>query len=173
MITLGVSIMIRFSWVRRWLLGLMAFAWGFCLWSGPVWAEDRYVTNFLQVTDTVAIPLNQAGETQSFSAEDLSEGKELFLQNCMNCHVGGANLPFPTVSLSLTALAGATPPRNNLTNLVGYMRHPMVYDGSEETYWCREVTESWMSQEKIENLAAFILRAAEKAPGWGAPIIDQ
>lgn len=165
--------MFRFSWVTRCLLTVLVLGWGLLVWSQPVRAEDRYVTNFLQVTDQVDIPLNAAGETRSFSADALSKGKELFLQNCMNCHVGGANLPFPPVSLSSQALAGATPPRNNLNNLVGYMRHPMVYDGSEETYWCREVTESWMSQEKVENLAAFILRAAEKAPGWGSTQVDQ
>jgi photosystem II cytochrome c550 len=43
----------------------------------------------------------------------------------------------------------------------------MTYDGSEETYWCRGVPEGSMSQEKVENLAAFILTAAQKAPGWG------
>jgi len=43
----------------------------------------------------------------------------------------------------------------------------MTYDGSEETFWCRQVPESWMSQSEVENLSAFILRAAEKAPGWG------
>jgi len=29
----------------------------------------------------------------------------------------------------------------------------MTYDGSEETYWCREVPESWMSQEEVEAAA--------------------
>jgi len=43
----------------------------------------------------------------------------------------------------------------------------MTYDGSEETFWCRQVPESWMSQEQVEKLAAFVLRAAQKAPGWG------
>jgi photosystem II cytochrome c550 len=48
------------------------------------------------------------------------------------------------------------------------MRHPVTYDGSEDTFWCREVPESWMSATEIENLAAFVIRAAEKSPGWGS-----
>jgi photosystem II cytochrome c550 len=43
----------------------------------------------------------------------------------------------------------------------------MTYDGSEETFWCRQVPESWMPRQDVENIAGFILRAAQKAPGWG------
>ncbi|NEQ18084.1 MAG: photosystem II cytochrome PsbV2, partial [Moorea sp. SIO3E2] len=28
-------------------------------------------------------------------------------------------------------------------------------------------SESWLSQEKIEKLAAFVIRAAQKGPAWG------
>ncbi|MDP8934236.1 MAG: photosystem II cytochrome PsbV2, partial [Cyanobacteriota bacterium] len=98
---------------------------------------------------------------------DLSAGKVLFEQSCLNCHVGGANLPDPTISLSLADLKGAAPPRNNINSLVAYLREPMTYDGTEETFWCRQVPESWMRQAEIEKLAAFVIRAAQKAPGWG------
>jgi photosystem II cytochrome c550 len=47
------------------------------------------------------------------------------------------------------------------------LRQPMSYDGTEESYGCREVSENWMDQTAIENLSAFVLRAAQKAPGWG------
>jgi photosystem II cytochrome c550 len=97
----------------------------------------------------------------------------LFAQNCINCHVGGTTLPNPIVSLSLASLQGATPPRDNINALVAYMREPFSYDGSEPIYWCRTVPESWMSQKTIENLAAFIVRAAQKAPAWGTNDIDQ
>ncbi len=130
-------------------------------------AADSYVTRYLKVTEPVAMELDGEGHTRLFSAEDFSAGKQLFEQNCLNCHVGGATLPDPTVSLSLTALKGATPPRDNINSLVAYLREPMTYDGSEETFWCRQVPESWMRQGEIENLAAFALRAAKIAPGWG------
>ena len=80
--------------------------------------------------------------------------------------MGGATLPDPQVSLSLTKLKGANPPRDNINSLVAYLRQPMLYDGSEETYWCRQVPESWMPQEVVESLAAFVLTAAQNAPGW-------
>lgn len=140
------------------------------LQSSPVLAavNDPYVVRYLHVTEPIALELNGQGETRPFSPEDLSHGKQLFENNCLNCHVGGATLPDPLVSLSLTKLKGANPPRDNINSLVAYLRQPMVYDGSEETYWCRQVPESWMSQEQVESLAAFILTAAQKAPGWGA-----
>ncbi|MBV9390068.1 MAG: photosystem II cytochrome PsbV2 [Chroococcidiopsidaceae cyanobacterium CP_BM_ER_R8_30] len=129
---------------------------------------DPYVARYLHVTEPIALEMNEQGETRPFSPQELAQGKELFENNCMNCHVGGATLPDPLVSLSLTKLKGANPPRNNINNLVAYLRRPTVYDGSEETFWCRQVPESWLSQEQVESLAAFVLTAAQKAPGWGA-----
>ncbi len=139
------------------------------LQSSPALAavSDPYLTRYLHVTEPIALQLNEQGESRSFSPEDLSRGKQLFETNCMNCHVGGATLPDPQVSLSLTKLKGANPPRDNINNLVAYFRQPMTYDGSEESYWCRQVPESWMSQDQVESLAAFVLTAAQKAPGWG------
>ncbi len=128
---------------------------------------DRYLVRFLHVTEPVDLALNDKGETRSYAPEALTRGKELFANSCLNCHVGGATLPDPQVSLSLAKLKGATPPRDNINSLVTYLRQPMVYDGSSETYWCRQVPESWMSQEQVESLAAFVLTAAQKAPGWG------
>lgn len=129
---------------------------------------DPYIVRYLHITEPVALELDGQGETRPFSQDALSHGKQLFETNCLNCHVGGATLPNPQVSLSLTKLKGANPPRDNINSLVAYFRQPMAYDGSEETYWCRQVPESWMSQEQVESLAAFVLTAAQKAPNWGA-----
>ncbi|MGD1807566.1 photosystem II cytochrome PsbV2 [Dapis sp. BLCC M126] len=136
-------------------------------------AVDSYVKRFLDAQTPVEIKLNQQGETKKFSAEDFSEGKQIFAKNCLNCHVGGANLVNPPISLSLNNLKGATPPRDNLDNLVAFFRNPMIYDGSDYTFFCRQVTENWMSQETVEKMGAFILRAAEKAPAWGVEGIEQ
>lgn len=128
---------------------------------------DTYIRRYLQVTEPVPLKVNEKGETRLFSPNELSEGKTLFLENCMNCHVGGSNLPVPPITLSMENLKGATPPRDNINALVAYLRHPTTYDGSEENFWCREVPESWLSTEQVENLSAFLLRSAEKATGWG------
>lgn len=129
---------------------------------------DPYLARYLHVTEPIDLDLDGQGQTRSFSLEELSSGKELFENNCMNCHVGGATLPDPQVPLSLTKLKGATPPRDNINGLVTFLRQPMTYDGSEETYWCRTVPESWMPREQVESLAAFVLTAAQKARGWGS-----
>ncbi|MEG4320357.1 MULTISPECIES: photosystem II cytochrome PsbV2 [unclassified Microcoleus] len=150
------------------LLGMLIILPLVLLAPQPVLAAgDSYVNRYLQAREPVALELDAEGHTRLFSAQDLSVGKVLFEKNCLNCHVGGATLPDPMISLSLADLQGATPPRSNINGLVSYLREPMTYDGSEETFWCRQVPESWMPQAEIENLAAFVIRAAQKAPGWG------
>lgn len=130
-------------------------------------AVDTYVRRYLKASEPITLDVDGKGKTAQFSPEDLSAGKLLFETSCLNCHVGGATLPDPTVSLSLKTLAGATPPRDTINGLVAFLREPMTYDGSDASYWCRQVSESWMPQAEIEQLSAFILRAAQKAPGWG------
>ncbi len=135
--------------------------------SFPAHAADAYIARYLQVTEPISLDLDDQGNTRSFNLQELTSGKKLFEQNCLSCHVGGATLPEPLVPLSLKALQGATPPRDTIKELVAYLRQPMTYDGSEETFSCRKVSENWLSQAEVETLAGFILRAAQKAPGWG------
>lgn len=157
----------RFFGVR--LLVLVVCIWSFLLTiSLPAQAAvDPYITRYLKVSDSVPLELDKQGQTRLFSPEELSAGKQLFEQHCINCHVGGTTLPDPSVSLSLTDLAGATPPRDTIQALVDYLRQPMTYDGSEETFWCRQVPETWLPQAQLESLTGFVLRAAQTAPGWG------
>jgi photosystem II cytochrome c550 len=112
--------------------------------------------------------MDEQGNTRLFSPQELSAGKKLFESDCINCHVGGSTLPDPQVSLSLTRLQGANPRRDRINSLVAFMRQPTTYDGSQETYWCRQVPSSLLSSQQAESLAAFILTAAQKATGWGA-----
>ncbi|MBE9214426.1 photosystem II cytochrome PsbV2 [Plectonema cf. radiosum LEGE 06105] len=126
---------------------------------------DLYVKRYLRVREPIALELDAQGNTKKFSPLELSDGKRYFEDSCINCHVGGSTLPNPLESLALDTLKGANPPRDNINALVSYMRQPMTYDGSEETFWCREITPNILSQQQIENLAAFVLTAAKKAPG--------
>lgn len=128
---------------------------------------DPYIGRYLHVTEPIPLDMDGQGNTRLFSPLELSAGKQLFENNCINCHVGGATLPDPQVSLSLTTLKGANPPRDRINALVAFMRQPMTYDGSQETYWCRQLSPNFLSQQQVESLAAFILTAAQKAPGWG------
>lgn len=142
-------------------------------WSvAPAVAIDTYVSRYLQAKEPVEIEMDNQGNLQEFTPDSLSAGKKLFELHCLNCHVGGGTLPNPTISLSLKDLHGATPPRDNVGSLVAFLREPMTYDGTDITYWCRQVPETWMSQEELERLAAFVLRAAQKAPGWGTNQFD-
>lgn len=129
--------------------------------------DDLYIKKYLKVTDTIDLPYNQAGETKAFTAADLSQGKALFKEHCILCHPGGTTRPNPPISLSLEALRGATPPRDNISSLVAFSREPMSYDGTDVELICRQVSEQWLSPTQMEQLAAFILRAAQVAPLWG------
>ncbi len=136
--------------------------------SAQAGAIDPYIARYFDAAEPVTLPLNSKGDTRAFSSAEFSTGKKLFEENCINCHVGGVTLPDPTVSLSLEALKGATPPRDTIASLVAFMRQPMVYDGSEETIWCRQVSKNWMTDAELETLSAFLLRATEKAPAWAS-----
>ncbi|MFW6358158.1 MAG: photosystem II cytochrome PsbV2 [Chroococcales cyanobacterium] len=132
----------------------------------PAYAVDTYVKRYL-ASEPLELKADEQGNTQTFTPDDLSQGKELFELHCLNCHVGGATLPDPLISLSLEDLQGATPPRDNIHALVAFMREPMNYDGTDYSLWCRQVSEKWMNEKQVKNLAGFVLRAAEAAPGWG------
>lgn len=150
------------------LFALCLFVLSLLLAPSPAQAADHYVSEFLKAVEPVPVKLNDQGETQLVSPNDLITGKALFKTNCINCHVGGSTLPNPVVSLSLDKLKGATPPRDNIKNFMAYMRQPMTYDGQDYAYLCREVTEKWMPDAELEKLAAFVIRAADVAPGWGS-----
>ncbi len=158
----------RLFWLRL-LVGLLICLLTLTFVNMPAYAAtgDPYVTRYLRVTDPINLPLDDQGTVRLFTATDLSKGKKLFEKNCLSCHVGGTTLPNPNVPLSLTALQGAIPRRDTINSLVAFLRQPMTYDGSEEAILCQRIPESWMPTVDVEAIAAFILRAAQKAPGWG------
>jgi photosystem II cytochrome c550 len=153
----------------RWLGVLVLLLFSLLSTTDLVWAAeiDPYVQRYLKASEPISLPWNLEGESRSFTADNLTIGKRLFEENCKSCHVGGATLPNPLVSLSLEDLKGATPPRNSIRALVAFQREPLTYDGQDFGFGCREVSERWLNTEQLENLAAFVLRAAEVAPGWG------
>ncbi|MDY6784832.1 MAG: photosystem II cytochrome PsbV2 [Cyanobacteriota bacterium] len=156
----------QMGWLRGASIAI-AFCLTLTLGATPAIATtDRYINRFI-AREPVAIPYDAQGQTKTFTPDDFYQGKELFKSHCIYCHVGGTTIQDPRISLSLEALAGATPPRNNVSAIAEFMHDPMNYDGSDYSIWCRQVTEDWMPQADLERLAAFILRAGEKSPGWG------
>jgi photosystem II cytochrome c550 len=152
------------------LVSLLLVLGGLFLLGQPAQAAniDPYVRRYLKATEAVPITMDAEGHTQMFTPQALTEGKQLFEENCINCHVGGTTLSNPLESLALKVLEGATPSRNNVASLTAFQREPLTYDGSDISFGCREVPDSWLSDEMLTQLAAFVLRAAETAPGWGA-----
>jgi|GEM_PF-857013 len=139
-------------------------------WSvAPAVAIDTYVSRYLQAREPVKIEIDNQGTLQEFTLDSLSAGKKLFELHCLNCHVGGATLPDPTISLSLRDLHGATPPRDNVGSLVAFLREPMTYDGTDVTYWCRQVPETWM----CERLPTLIARNTERASRFVRELLQE
>lgn len=157
------------SWLKCCFLAVLWVCLGVFPNSSIAQAGDieDYIVRYLKVTEPVPIVMDASGETQLFSPEELSDGKRLFDDNCKNCHVGGATLPNPVQSLSMKNLQGATPSRDNVANLIEFQREPTIYDGSDVSFWCRQVPDTWLPDKELANLEAFILRAAEVARGWG------
>jgi photosystem II cytochrome c550 len=81
--------------------------------------------------DTRTVTLDDKGSTVVLSLEQVKRGKRLFNNACAICHVGGLTKTNPNVGLDVEALGLATPPRDNVSSLVSYMKDPMSYDGVE------------------------------------------
>lgn len=81
--------------------------------------------------DTRTVTLDSKGSTVILSPEQVKRGKRLFNNACGTCHVGGLTKTNPNVGLDVEALSLATPPRDNITSLVGYFKDPMSYDGTD------------------------------------------
>jgi photosystem II cytochrome c550 len=78
---------------------------------------------------TRTVKLNEAGETATLSVKQTARGKDLFVSTCAQCHAGGITKTDFNVGLGPVDLGGANPPRDNIVNMVDYMKHPTTYDG--------------------------------------------
>ncbi|MDJ0597920.1 MAG: photosystem II cytochrome c-550 [Crocosphaera sp.] len=99
------------------------------------------------------LPLNEAGDSTVLSVEEYSLGQRLFGYNCSQCHIGGITKTNPNVGLGEEALSLATPPRNNIENLVDYLKNPTTYDGEIEIYELHPSTRSADIYPEMRNLS--------------------
>jgi photosystem II cytochrome c550 len=81
--------------------------------------------------DTRTVTLDTKGNTVIITAEQAKRGKRLFNNACGTCHVGGVTKTNPNVGLDVESLSLATPPKDNVTNLVAYFKDPVSYDGTD------------------------------------------
>ena len=79
--------------------------------------------------DTRTVTLDSKGNSVVLTPEQVKRGKRLFNNACGTCHVGGLTKTNPNVGLDTESLSLATPSRDNITNLVSYIKDPMSYDG--------------------------------------------
>jgi photosystem II cytochrome c550 len=79
--------------------------------------------------DTRTVALDDEKRTTVLTREQVKRGKRLFNTACGICHVGGVTKTNPNVGLDIESLRIATPPRDNIKSLVGFLKNPFTYDG--------------------------------------------
>jgi photosystem II cytochrome c550 len=114
---------------------------------------------------TRTVPLNANGDTVTLTLPQLAQGKESFKYACAQCHAGGVTKTDPNVGLDPEALALATPPRDNVAELVQYMKAPMSYDGAVDISEVHPSLKSKdlfpemrnLTEEDLNQIAGYIL----------------
>nr|YP_009397557.1 photosystem II cytochrome c550 [Dipterosiphonia australica]ARW66743.1 photosystem II cytochrome c550 [Dipterosiphonia australica] len=78
---------------------------------------------------TRTVTFDTASKTITLTPEQVKRGKRLFNNSCAQCHNGGITKTNPNIGLELESLSLATPVRDNIVNLIDYMKNPTSYDG--------------------------------------------
>jgi photosystem II cytochrome c550 len=81
--------------------------------------------------DTRTVPLDAKGTKTVLSNEQVKRGKRLFNSTCAVCHTGGITKTNPNVGLDPESLSLSTPPRDNIQELISFIKAPKTYDGLE------------------------------------------
>ncbi|MEG3436228.1 photosystem II cytochrome c-550 [Pannus brasiliensis CCIBt3594] len=158
--------------VKRLILTAIAFV--FLLWQVNI-----SPANALELDEsTRTIPLNDAGEQVTLSSEQVTQGQQLFIQNCTKCHLQGKTKTNNNVSLGLKDLAKAEPPRDNLLALVDYLENPTSYDGVDDlSEFHPNVSRPDifpelrnLTEDDVYDVAAYMLVAPRLDERWGGTI---
>jgi len=122
------------------------------------------------------VKLNQEGEEVVISIEQVKRGQRLFKDTCAQCHPRGITKTNPNVKLSLDALSGAIPPRDNIEGIVDYLKNPTTYDGETDLKEIHPNTTRAdlypemrnLTEQDLEDIAAHILIQPKIIPDkWG------
>jgi len=109
-----------------------------CFWlvAATVFFAFQFISDSALAIDldaeTRTVKLNEAGEQITLTLKQAARGQKVFGDICAQCHPQGLTKTNPNVKLGLDDLAFATPPRDNVENLVDYMKNPTTYDGEED-----------------------------------------
>nr|ARW69234.1 photosystem II cytochrome c550 [Polysiphonia sp.] len=89
-----------------------------------------FPVNAIELDDaTRTVILDSSNKTITLTPEQVKRGKRLFNNSCAQCHNGGITKTNPNIGLELESLSLATPARDNVLNLVDYIKDPTSYDG--------------------------------------------
>ncbi|MFB6277085.1 MAG: photosystem II cytochrome c-550 [Halothece sp.] len=122
------------------------------------------------------IKYNQEGDSVVVSVKEAERGRRLFNDTCAQCHLGGGTKTNPNVGLSLQALKGAEPPRDNIAGLIDYMKNPTSYDGEMDMKELHPNTTRAdiypemrnLTEDDLEAIAAHILiQPKVRGKQWG------
>lgn len=128
--------------------------------------------------NTRTIPLNEDGESVTLSSKQVVSGQQLFNSSCTKCHLQGKTKTNNNVSLGLSDMAGAEPPRTNVLALVDYLKHPTSYDGEDDLSEVHpNVTRTDLypelrnlTEDDVFDVASYLLIAPKLDERWGGTI---
>ena len=82
--------------------------------------------------DVRTVNLNDEGQETVITLKEYKLGERIFVDTCSQCHNSGRTKTNPNVSLSSSDLKIAYPPRDNIEEMVSYLKEPYSYDGEVE-----------------------------------------
>lgn len=101
---------------------------------------------------TRTVPFDSSSKTITLTPEQVKRGKRLFNNSCAQCHNGGITKTNPNIGLELESLSLATPARDNIENLVDYIKEPTSYDGQNSIAELHPSIKSAEIFPKMKNL---------------------
>jgi len=158
--------------VKRFLLTVLVAP---CLfWQLSVRAADA-----VELTQsTLTIPFDGVGKTVTLNSQEFARGQKIFVDTCTQCHLQGKTKTNNNVSLGLSDLAKAEPPRDNLAAIVDYLKKPTSYDGEDDyTELHPNVTRPDiypemrnLTEDDLYDVAGYTLIAPKLDERWGGTI---
>lgn len=129
-------------------------------------------------TETLTIPLNNAGEQVVLDSQAVTNGQRIFNSSCTKCHLQGKTKTNNNVSLGVSDLAKAEPPRDTVLALVDYLQHPTSYDGEDNYEELHPNTSRpdlfpelrSLTEDDVFDVAAYLLIAPKLDQRWGGTI---
>ncbi len=127
---------------------------------------------------TLTVPFDGASKTTTLTSQEFARGQKIFVDTCTQCHLQGKTKTNNNVSLGLSDLSKAEPPRDNLAAIVDYLKHPTSYDGEDDYSELHpNVTRADiypemrnLTEDDLYDVAGYTLIAPKLDSRWGGTI---